>query len=91
MLIKFTNFSKPTHCIDSRKQARSGRPQVVIDLEKLRHANCGLGRFCRHLADGILALGEQSFDPVFFLPQTLPQETVRHFRAEGVEQIEVSP
>lgn len=79
-----------THTLTQR-QRRSDRPRVVLDLEKLRHANCGLGRFCRHLADGILALGEQSFDPVFFLPQTLPQETVRHFRAEGVEQIEVSP
>ena len=69
----------------------SDRPRVVLDLEKLRHANCGLGRFCRHLAEGILALGEQSLDPVFFLPQSLPQETVRHFRTEGVEQIEVSP
>jgi glycosyltransferase involved in cell wall biosynthesis len=73
------------------RQARADRPRVVLDLEKLRHANCGLGRFCRHLAEGILALGEKSFDPVFFLPQSLPQETVRHFRAEGVEQIEVSP
>jgi glycosyltransferase involved in cell wall biosynthesis len=63
----------------------------VLDLEKLRHANCGLGRFCRHLAEGLLSLGERSFDPVFFLPQRMPQETVRHFRAEGVEQIEVSP
>ncbi|MFM8708086.1 MAG: glycosyltransferase family 4 protein [Planctomycetia bacterium] len=70
---------------------RCDRPRVVLDLEKLRHANCGLGRFCRHLAEGLLSLGERSFDPVFFLPQTIPQETVRHFRAEGVEQIEVSP
>jgi len=67
------------------------RPRVVLDLEKMRHANCGLGRFCRHLAEGILALGKQTFDPVFFLPQSLPQETIRHFRAEGVEHIEVSP
>jgi len=70
---------------------RSERPRVVLDLEKLRHANCGLGRFCRHLAQGILSLVERPFDPVFFLPQRLPQETVRHFRSEGVEQIEVSP
>ena len=73
------------------EQQRADRPRVVLDLEKLRHANCGLGRFCRHLAEGILALGDQPFDPVFFLPQTIPQDTVRHFRAEGVEQIEVSP
>ena len=81
----------PTTRTFAQRQPRSDRPRVVLDLEKLRHANCGLGRFCRHLADGILALGEQSFDPVFFLPQSLPQETVRHFRAEGIEQIDVSP
>ena len=81
-------FTSPTVSV---RGDRTGRPRVVLDLEKLRHANCGLGRFCRHLAEGILSLGEQPFDPVFFLPQTLPQETVRHFRAEGVEQIEVSP
>jgi hypothetical protein len=32
------------------EKARADRPRVVLDLEKLRHANCGLGRFCRHLA-----------------------------------------
>ena len=31
---------------------RAARPRVVIDLEKVRHANCGLGRFCRYLAEG---------------------------------------
>ena len=71
----------------AQRQVRFDRPRVVLDLEKLRHANCGLGRFCRHLAESILSLGDQTFDPVLFLPQ----ETVRHFRAEGVEQIEVSP
>jgi len=64
---------------------------VVLDLEKLRHANCGLGRFCRHLAEGILALADQPIAPVLFLPQNMPEETVRHFRHEGIEQIEVSP
>jgi glycosyltransferase involved in cell wall biosynthesis len=81
-------FAPPTA---AAARSRCGRPRVVLDLEKLRHANCGLGRFCRHLAEGLLSLGERSFDPVFFLPQRMPQETVRHFRAEGVEQIEVSP
>jgi len=84
-------FSSRRFVQRTTEQTRAGRPRVVLDLEKLRHANCGLGRFCRHLAEGILALGERSFDPVFFLPQTIPQDTVRHFRAEGVEQIEVSP
>jgi len=80
-----------TNRIDAHPLHRTDRPRVVLDLEKLRHANCGLGRFCRHLAQGILALVERPFEPVFFLPQRLPAETVRHFRAEGVEQIEVSP
>ncbi len=66
-------------------------PRVVIDLEKLRHANCGLGRFCRHLAQGLLELSERPFEPVFFLPQRIPVDTVRHFQAEGVEHIDVSP
>ena len=73
------------------RHARPDRPRVVLDLEKVRHANCGLGRFCRYLAQGILSLVEQPFEPVFFLPHQIPSETVRHFRAEGVEQIEVSP
>jgi len=25
-------------------------PRIVIDLEKLRHINCGLGRFSLHFA-----------------------------------------
>ena len=74
-----------------RQSADRGRPRVVLDLEKVRHANCGLGRFCSHLARGIVDLAERPFDPVFFLPSRVPQETVRHLRADGVEQIEVSP
>jgi hypothetical protein len=80
-------FAKQRFSQQTTGQAHADRPRVVLDLEKLRHANCGLGRFCRHLAESILSLGDQTFDPVLFLPQ----ETVRHFRAEGVEQIEVSP
>lgn len=75
----------------TNQSAPASRPRVVLDLEKLRHANCGLGRFCRHLAESILSLGDQDFDPVFFLPQKIPQETVQHFHAKGVEHIEVSP
>ena len=26
-------------------------PRIVIDLEKLRHINCGLGRFSLHLGE----------------------------------------
>ena len=44
-------------------------PRVVIDLEKLRHINCGLGRFSYHLGREILALGDDRFEPVLFLPK----------------------
>lgn len=70
---------------------RGRRPRVVLDLEKLRHANCGLGRFCSHLARGIVELADRPFEPVFFMPPAMPRETVRHCLADGVEQIEVSP
>ena len=63
------------------------RPRVVIDVEKLRHVNCGLGRFCHHLAAGILASRDRRFEPVLFLPRRIspPQQ-------EGcVAQIEVRP
>lgn len=43
-------------------------PQVVIDVEKLRHINTGLGRFSLHLAEGIIRQAEGRFRPVFFLP-----------------------
>jgi glycosyltransferase involved in cell wall biosynthesis len=63
------------------------RSRVVIDVEKLRHANCGLGRFCRHLAEGILASGDRRFDPVLFLPRrAIPP------RHDGcIAQIDVRP
>ena len=43
-------------------------PRVVIDLEKLRHINCGLGRFSLYLARELLARSDNCFKPVFFLP-----------------------
>ena len=43
-------------------------PRVVIDLEKLRHINCGLGRFSLYLARELLARSDDCFKPVFFLP-----------------------
>lgn len=69
------------------------RPRVVIDLERMRHANCGLGRYCRHLAEGILSAPARSIEPVLFLPADGPQAppTVRHFRDGDVEHIDVSP
>lgn len=45
------------------------RPRVVVDLEKLRHINCGLGRFSLHLGRELLALADDRFEPVFFLPK----------------------
>ncbi|MCE9630142.1 MAG: glycosyltransferase family 4 protein [Planctomycetia bacterium] len=43
-------------------------PRIAIDLEKLRHINCGLGRFCLHLGQELLRLAPGRFAPVFFLP-----------------------
>lgn len=43
-------------------------PRVVVDLEKLRHINCGLGRFSLHLGRELLASAAGRFRPVFFLP-----------------------
>ena len=43
-------------------------PRVVIDLEKLRHINCGLGRFSLYLARELLARPDNFFEPIFFLP-----------------------
>ena len=62
-------------------------PRVVIDLEKMRHMNCGLGRFCRYLAQELLSNERQAIEPVFFMPQ----QTVHYFQDGDVEHIEVSP
>lgn len=72
---------------------RTGRPRVVIDLEKVRHANCGLGRFCRYLAEGILASPDRGIEPVLFLPPPPAgaRPTVRFFQDGAVEHIDVSP
>jgi hypothetical protein len=43
------------------------RPRIVIDLEKLRHINCGLGRFSLYLATELLNVAPGRFEPVFFL------------------------
>ena len=43
-------------------------PRIVVDLEKLRHINTGLGRVAAHLGTELLALAPGRFDPVFFLP-----------------------
>jgi glycosyltransferase involved in cell wall biosynthesis len=62
-------------------------PRVVIDLEKLRHINCGLGRYSLHLGREILAVAEGRFQPVFLLPSGAE----RYFPGGGYESIPVSP
>lgn len=54
-------------------------PSVVVDLEKLRHVNCGLGRFCLHLGQAILHSSQGRFAPAFLLAQG----TERHFPGGG--------
>ncbi|NBP79236.1 hypothetical protein EBU58_00640 [bacterium] len=58
-------------------------PQVVIDLEKLRHFNCGLGRFSYYLGREILRVTEKSFEPVFLLPKGAD----RYFPEGGYRQL----
>lgn len=79
-----------------RACSRDHRPQVVVDLEKLRHINCGLGRFSYYLGRELLRVADRPFEPVFLLPQggeryfpeggyrTLP---ARLFRKEVVQQL----
>ncbi len=43
-------------------------PRLVIDVEKIRHLNTGLGRFCLHLAEEIIRQADGRFRPVLFLP-----------------------
>jgi glycosyltransferase involved in cell wall biosynthesis len=62
-------------------------PRVVIDLEKLRHINCGLGRYSLHLGREILPLAAGRFQPVFLLPSGAQ----RYFPGGGFESIAVSP
>ena len=62
-------------------------PRIVIDLEKLRHINCGLGRFSLHFAQEILRLAPGRFDPVFLLAQG----TERHLPPQGFDRVDVRP
>jgi glycosyltransferase involved in cell wall biosynthesis len=61
-------------------------PRVVIDLEKLRHINCGLGRFSLHLAEELLAVAPGRFRPVFFLPAGAE----RHLPLAGYDRLDVA-
>ena len=63
------NSTKRTGTPLSTKMNQPGiLPRVVIDFEKLRHINCGLGRFSLYLAQELLARSDNCFEPVFFLP-----------------------
>lgn len=62
-------------------------PRIVVDLEKLRHINCGLGRFCLYLGQELVTASRGKFEPVFFLP---PGGT-RHFASGGFERIVAAP
>ncbi len=61
-------------------------PRVVVDLEKLRHINCGLGRFSLHLGEELLRVAPGRFEPVFFLPAGAE----RYFPAGGFGRIDVA-
>ena len=57
------------HCqAGPRRAASGGLPRVVIDLERIRHINCGLGRFSLHLGRELLTAATGLVEPVFFLP-----------------------
>lgn len=91
-------FAPPTIPLTDSGTAATGLPRVVIDLEKLRHINCGLGRFSLYLGRELLGLAEGRFEPVFFLPRNGEQYfqnssgvrydtlRVRPWRKEGVQR-----
>ncbi|MFM7205568.1 MAG: glycosyltransferase family 4 protein [Planctomycetaceae bacterium] len=62
-------------------------PRIVVDLEKLRHINCGLGRFSLHLAKELLRLAPERFEPVFLLAAG----SERHLPPQGYGRIPVAP
>jgi len=62
-------------------------PRIVVDLEKLRHINCGLGRFSLHFGRELLRLAPGRFEPVFFLSSGAE----RHFPEGGFEALPVRP
>jgi len=69
------------------KQDADGLPRVVIDLEKIRHINCGLGRFSLHLGREILKAAQGRVQPVFLVPKTADQ----YFSGETFQRINVAP
>ncbi|MFM7242620.1 MAG: glycosyltransferase family 4 protein [Planctomycetaceae bacterium] len=62
-------------------------PRIVVDLEKLRHINCGLGRFSLHLGQELLRLAPGRFEPVFLLSPGAE----RHFPEGGFDISRITP
>ena len=62
-------------------------PRIVVDLEKLRHINCGLGRFSLHLGQELLSIAPGLFEPVFLLSPGAE----RHFPEGGFDVVRVTP
>lgn len=62
-------------------------PRIVVDLEKLRHINCGLGRFSLHFGRELLRLAPGRFAPIFFLSSGAE----RYFPDGGFDSIPVRP
>ena len=68
-MASFMNSTRSTDTVNRQPSTpTSSLPRVVIDLEKLRHINCGLGRFSLYLARELLARPDNFFEPIFFLP-----------------------
>ncbi len=61
--------------------------RVVIDAEKLRRINCGLGRFSLHLAEGMLDETSGRIEPILLLPR----DGERHFPSRNLRTIRVRP
>jgi glycosyltransferase involved in cell wall biosynthesis len=59
-------------------------PRIVVDLEKLRHINTGLGRVALHLGAELLTLAPGRFDLVFLLPPG----AARHLPSGGFGRID---
>jgi len=61
--------------------------RVVIDAEKLRRINCGLGRFSQQLASGIVEQARGRIAPTLLLPSG----GERHFATQDCRVIRVRP
>ena len=78
------NSTRSTETVNRQPSTpTSSLPRVVIDLERLRHINCGLGRFSLYLARELLACPDHCFAPIFFLPDNsehyFEKKTTAHY------------